>query len=297
MRDPSMAKASFPMQALMDRLSSSQMNLWAQYLPRELRHGDLKACRTSCKPSSGSALSKHHGNVTGGSVAGRVWELSRQPQGSREVQNAVDAAQDAKAVASMVCELQGHIWEASRCPHANHVLQKCIGLMRTEDLQFLVDELLCGNLPVQASRHKYGCRIVQQLLEHCSADQIHEFVEAIIAQASHVARHPFGNYVIQHLLSHASPERSRALRGKLQNDIRVLTSDPYGGAVLSKAMSVLPFDDKQALARSLVQDLDILASAACSRHGRPAAEAVLGFLEGCERSTVEAVLAHNYGSS
>lgn len=293
MRDQSMAQVSFPMQALMDRLGSSQMNLWAQYLPRELH---LKACDTSCKPSRGSVLNKQHINVTGASVRGRVWELSRQPQGSREVQDAVDAAQDAKAVASLVDELQGHIWEASRCPHANHVLQKCIGLMRSEDLQFLVDELLIGNLPVQASRHKYGCRIVQQLLEHCTADQVHAFAEAIIAQASHVARHPFGNYVIQHLLSHASPQRSRALREKLQKDIRVLASDPYGGAVLSKAMNVLPFDDKQALARSLVQDISILASLACGRHGRPAAEAVVGFLEGCERSEVEAVLAHNHGT-
>lgn len=275
----------------MARFGSAQMNLWASYLPRELRGGDLTACGISCKPNSELKLTKH--DATRAGVTGRVWELSQQPQGSREVQNALVVAQDDKAVASLVGELRGHIWEASRSPHANHVLQKCIGLMRPEDLQFLVDELIPHNLLVQASRHKYGCRIVQQLLEHCEADQIQSLAEVIIAQASHVACHPFGNYVIQHLLSHASPQRSQALREKLQKDIRVLASDPYGGAVLSKAMSVLPFDEKQALARSLIQDPSILTNLACSRHGRPAAEAALGLLQGYERSEVEAVLAHN----
>lgn len=279
-------QVAFPMKALMARIGTPRMDLWAQYLPPDLHAGDVQTHFSSAKPASGKIHPVHSGHKSTKcllgpvDVAGRVWELSRHPEGSREVQHAIDTAQHGDAVAELISELQGRIWETSRCPHANHVLQKCIGLMKPKHLQFLVDELCVGNLPVQAARHKYGCRIVQKLLEHCDADQVQHFADAIVSQTSHVARHPFGNYVIQHLLSHANPQRSQALRRQLQKDICVLATDPFGCAVLSTAMSALPFGDRLELAKSLVRDPDVLASVTSSRHGSPAASAARGLFKG-----------------
>jgi len=223
-------------------------------------------------------------------VAGSVLKLSRQTQGCRQVQHALDVAKDGKVVVALANELRNYVWETMRCPNGNHVLQKCIPMMQPQDLQFMLDELMCRNIPAQASCHKYGCRIVQKLLEHCNADQKRPLVEAIVTRISQIACNPFGNYVIQHLLAHADLEWSRILSDALQQNIRALASDPFGRAVLSKAVSVLHFDDKLALARSLVQEADLWTEVACSRLGQPAAFIVLELLQAQEREKAVAIL-------
>merc|ERR1719199_226882 len=110
-------------------------------------------------------------------LQGQVWDLARYQQGSRDVQQELDDADDYTRVV-LSRELQTHVWEASKCPHANHVLQKCIETLRPSDSQFIIDELLQSGprAVARAARHPYGCRVLQRLLEHCSADQMKTIV-------------------------------------------------------------------------------------------------------------------------
>lgn len=274
----------------MHRLGAAEKSCWEKYLPRGLEGIQPTISPSSSPAGGGSDSTPSECQSINAAVTGRMLKLSRQTQGCRQVQHALDSAADGKAVVALVSELHGHIWETMRCPNGNHVLQKCIPMMKPQDLQFMLDELMLRNVPAQASCHKYGCRIVQSLLKHCDADQKRPLVEAIITRASHVACHPFGNYVIQHLLANADLERSQILRDVLQKNIRALASDPFGRAVLGKAVSVLPLADKLALARSLVQEPDLWLEVACSRLGQPAAFTVLELLHGQEREKALDVL-------
>merc|ERR1712218_69696 len=95
-----------------------------------------------------------------------------------------------------------------RCPHANHVLQKCITLLQPDDVQFIVDELLGRDgLMVQATKHRYGCRIVQQLLKRCPSEQVERIVEVLLSDALALSCHPFGNFVMQCLLEHGTEDQ------------------------------------------------------------------------------------------
>ena len=64
-------------------------------------------------------------------LAGRVWELSQDSKGCRDVQLAIEQATD-ELRRLLVAEVAGHVLDAMRCPHANHVLQKCITSSRPE---------------------------------------------------------------------------------------------------------------------------------------------------------------------
>eukprot|EP00913_Durusdinium_trenchii_P035379 g33108.t1 len=98
-----------------------------------------------------------------------------------------------------------------RCPHANHVLQKCITCSRPQDCQFIVDEIMaCNGFVELAARHKYGCRIIQRLLERCPL-QVERIAAAILSDVSGIARHPYGNYVLQNLLEHGTPAHRHRL--------------------------------------------------------------------------------------
>lgn len=298
-------RMAFPMRAILQRLGAAEKSCWEKYLPRGLEGIQLSISPTPSptqEPSISPASSPTHTGSDAtpteyqsidAAVSGMMLKLSRQRQGCRQVQHALDVAKEGKDVVALVSELHGHIWETMRCPNGNHVLQKCIPMMKPQDLQFMLDELMLRNVPTQASCHKYGCRIVQGLLQHCDADQTRPLVNAIITCASHIACHPFGNYVVQHLLANADLERSRSLRDVLQKNIRALASDPFGRAVLSKAVCVMRLDDKLALASSLVQESDLWVEVACSRLGHSAAFTALELLQDPEREKALDVLLLN----
>jgi len=291
--------ASFPVRVLKARLEATD-GAWTAYLPDGVRPKNINPIDFSSKqmgltsPSPGKleASSKPEYQVKGVCVAGKVWPLAQDPQGCREVQFAIDSADEVEVV-TLAKELEGHIWEATCCPHANHVLQKLLEQLQPQDLQFVLGELLSGGLLLQASKHKYGCRIVQRLLERCQAEQVQLLVSILTPQAAFVACHPYGNYVIQKLLRCCHVKEAKPLRKALQEGVQSLGHDPYGTAVLSCAMQTLPFDERVELARALAQDTELLVDLACSRHGHQAAKAVVDVLTGQEQQSAIQVFTMN----
>ena len=72
-------------------------------------------------------------------------------------------------------------------------------------------ELRAGVVPM--SRHPYGCRIIQRILEHCHLPDIKESVKAQAEDAAlDLARDVYGNYISQHLVVHGSTEDRCARR-------------------------------------------------------------------------------------
>eukprot|EP00443_Scrippsiella_acuminata_P031154 CAMPEP_0115354862 /NCGR_PEP_ID=MMETSP0270-20121206/98810_1 /TAXON_ID=71861 /ORGANISM="Scrippsiella trochoidea, Strain CCMP3099" /LENGTH=190 /DNA_ID=CAMNT_0002777219 /DNA_START=42 /DNA_END=611 /DNA_ORIENTATION=- len=97
-------------------------------------------------------------------IAKSAWKLSRDQDGCRVVQQALEEADSDEARSALVETLRGHVWEAALCPHANHVLQKYIVTMKPAACQFMVDELAQRG-PAGSSklaRHKYGYRVFQR---------------------------------------------------------------------------------------------------------------------------------------
>lgn len=224
----------------------------------------------------------------------KVWTLSRDAAGCRKVQDALEAAGEDERVA-IANELQGHICEALRCPHANFVLQKCITVLRPTYLQFIVDEVLNkGQEAVsQAARHKYGCRIIQRLLEHCSPTQVDKLADALLEDSLPSCLHPYGNYVMQHLLEHGCETHRRRLLLILQQEASQLGSDHCACAVLGKAMTVAPREEQGPLAKALLRVPGLLSQMSHTRHGHQVAKLVLRALEGSEQ---EEARSHVYGN-
>lgn len=146
------------------------------------------------------------------------------------MQAALEAAPSDEVRADLATELHGHVAKAMRCPHANHVLQKCIALVRPESLQFVVDELLARDgLVVQAAKHRYGCRIVQHTLRRCSASQIACLVEALLQEVESLACHSIGRYTIQVLLEISTEDQRYRLIRAIERSMPRIGSNASGG--------------------------------------------------------------------
>jgi len=101
-------------------------------------------------------------------------------------------------------------------PYGNHVIQRCIHMKSafakdakdTEDMvraseimdqiQFVIDDVV-ENIE-QLSLHKYGCRVVQRSIEHCTDKQRVAILDAITACNERIAEDLYGNYVLQQVI-------------------------------------------------------------------------------------------------
>jgi len=307
---------ALPATALQHRLRTGGASLppWAAYLPKgygELSKRGLQARLYSQAFSSSASEASTSCASTGSLVAGRVWQLSQDEQGCRDVQHALESASSDQEREAIAAELQGHIWEAARDPHANHVVQKCVEAIPPFASQFIIDELLVVKQEklkesernqvgqrdgaALAAQHRFACRIVQRLLERCSADQVAEFADSLVQNAGAIARHPYGNYVLQHLLLHGSRQHRCKLEAFLEEEFHSLGEDSHGSAVLANILLRGETSLCRALAKRAMREPDKMLSMACSRHGHVAVQRLLDHLSGEELELARSQLLGSRG--
>jgi len=221
----------------------------------------------------------------GAALIDNAWKYSKDPQGCRHVQQAFDDAGTDEERMALTEGLKGHVWEAMKDQNANHVVQKCISTIRPHAAQFVIDELRQrGPTGVaQAARHRFGCRIMERLLEHCNAEQVKPLVEEILPDTLALCSHIYGNYVIQHLLEHGGPDVTSRITATLEENVSTISGDGYAGAVLAKALSHASEEESMSLANAFLKYADLVAAMSCSRWGHGAVKLALKLATAPER--------------
>lgn len=216
-------------------------------------------------------------------VKGRVWLLAQDPKGCRLLQEAIEGARSEASRWDLAMELRGHVAKAVRCPQANHVIQKCITAWQPEEVQFIIDELLARDgLLAQAARHRYGCRVVQQLFHMCAPTQMQPIAELLLQDALVFTCHPFGNYVMQKLLEHGTATQRHRLNQILGCHASAVCDTYPGRNVVSAALVHGVHEDQVRLVRALLQEPSLLQALVQQRAGKEVVMQVLQVVEGEE---------------
>jgi hypothetical protein len=206
-------------------------------------------------------------------VRGHIWELSQEAQGSRSVQSVLQEL-SSDDLEGLAVELKGHISDAARCPHANFVLQKFICQKAPKASRFIALELVNQGVEatVQAARHRYGCRIVQRLLEFCGRSEAAKLADFILSDAAGLCTHPYGNYTMQHILTHGQEGHRHRLVRMLIEDVHTTASNFHASAVIGEALRCGSQSDALDLARCLIDEPGLLSQMARTKHGHAAAQ-------------------------
>jgi len=186
-----------------------------------------------------------------------AWPMAASTASCRVVQRALEVAAPSKQVA-IAEQLKGRVLEASMCPHANHVLQKCVELLPSESLEFILVEL-SGHVETVA-RHRYGCRVLERLMER--AWQIESVVNEVLVDANQLCRHPFGNFVVQHVLKLGTSIQKHSVVSTLHADIQRLARHRVASHVVRCALAHASSADKQCLVNVLTADAEDFADLA-----------------------------------
>lgn len=70
---------------------------------------------------------------------------------------------------SIIQELDGNVLKCVKDQNGNHVIQKCVECVNPSQLQFIIGAF--WSQVFDLATHPYGCRVIQRILENCTAEQ------------------------------------------------------------------------------------------------------------------------------
>jgi len=209
------------------------------------------------------------------SIRGMAWRLSLDADGCFVVQDAIEFAREATAVAN---ELSGHILEASTGPHANYVVQKLIKHLPSDVASFMAQELLDSGRAAQCARHRFGCRIICRLLEFTLAQEstqhLVDFLLLVDSEALNLIHHKFGRHVAKSILEHALSRHKERVFNVIYMSLYSSAMHHHGSYVVEAALQLMPPTEQQLILSGLLDPM-ILQHLALSRFGWFVARTVL----------------------
>lgn len=288
--------------ALKERLQClNEAPSWAKYLPNELQAElherfqvsvDMNVCGTETSlPSEPLPDSELLPRVERAWWYERVWVLSRDDAGCREIQEAVDLASCDEEIVAIAAEMRGHVAEAVRCPNANYVMQKLIERLPSREVVFIFEELMKKgpDSVVHLARHRYGCRILQRMLKVDLPEYVTYLIDKLLTDAFATCTHPFGNYVMQRVLEEGSPHAQKCLVDILSKHVPEARPDTHTMAVYVKAFATCQKEARATLARAMLNAPELLSKMVAQMQGHQAARLrqMLKALRGAEHDQAQ----------
>ncbi|XP_039743713.1 pumilio homolog 2 isoform X6 [Pteropus medius] len=169
-------------------------------------------------------------------IRGHVLPLALQMYGCRVIQKALESiSSDQQVISEMVKELDGHVLKCVKDQNGNHVVQKCIECVQPQSLQFIIDAFKAQVFVL--STHPYGCRVIQRILEHCTAEQTLPILEELHQHTEQLVQDQYGNYVIQHVLEHGRPEDKSKIVSEIRGKVLALSQHKFASNVVEKCVT------------------------------------------------------------
>merc|ERR1712224_143688 len=104
------------------------------------------------------------------------------------------------------------------------------------------------------ARRRFGCRVIERLLKHCSRPQVLELGQEVLREAEALITHPFGNYVIQHILQYGAAEDQQQIVDILVTNIHRLSRHRVASHVIEAALAHSSPENQKLLMKALSAD-------------------------------------------
>lgn len=201
----------------------------------------------------------------------QVWNLaSVSKEGCLVVQDAIKAWAENRVSMSrrdlqkdVARTFHGLVIEAFQSQHANHVLCACLKNLPAEIMGFVTKELLAvdkdGRPWVEAAaQHKYGCRVLERLLEHSSMlDEDMLRLLSIVLNGDtcmKLVKNQYGNFVVQHILEHGTDSHRSHVAAVLDRDLLNLARHRIASHVVEKALLMCSKDDRSSIRQKIQEN-------------------------------------------
>ena len=156
--------------------------------------------------------------------------------GTRAVQKIVETVTSAKEVEVVVQALRSSVVTLIKDLNGNHVIQRCLHHLSSNDNQFIFDAV--ARHCVSVSTHKHGCCVLQRCLDYSSALQKRQIVQEVVNNALELVQDAFGNYVVQYVLDLGEAQVSAGIITNLLGHISALSVQKFSSNVVEKGLEL-----------------------------------------------------------
>lgn len=126
------------------------------------------------------------------------------------------------------------------------MLSRIVELLPAPSVEFIVQEFVGRGVAV--AKHKYGCRVLQRCIEHCTESQMCALGEELTRETEALCRHTFGNFVMQSLLEHGPVSCRRTVVRIMLQCLPQMRKHRIAHRVVQQAASCCGEEDRLALA-------------------------------------------------
>ncbi|KAF9916415.1 hypothetical protein BX616_003824 [Lobosporangium transversale] len=183
-------------------------------------------------------------------VAPDLVNISLNMHGTRAVQKMIEFLSTPQQIAIVVVALNPSVVTLIKDLNGNHVIQKCLNRLASEDNQFIYNAISAHCIEV--ATHRHGCCVLQRCIDHASASQKIQLVREITFNALALVQDPFGNYVVQYVLDLADNRFTDALIRRFIGNVCVLSVQKFSSNVIEKCIRVAEPETRKFLIEEMI---------------------------------------------
>lgn len=156
--------------------------------------------------------------------------------GTRATQKIIDELSSADHVDTLVDALASDPVNLIKDLNGNHVIQRCLTRLSSEQRQFVFDA--ASENCAEVATHRHGCCVMQRCFDYASDKQRKQLATEVINNATSLVQDAYGNYVVQYVLDLADQDVTDRIVRQLFGSITKLSMQKYSSNVVEKCLRV-----------------------------------------------------------
>lgn len=169
-------------------------------------------------------------------VSTDIVSINMNMHGTRAVQKLIECLANPQHIQAVIAALHPFVVNLIKDLNGNHVIQRCLQKLSTQDKQFIYDTVACKCIEV--ATHKHGCCVLQRCIDYASVEQKFMLVKEIASNALYLVQNPFGNYVVQYVLDLNEVQLNDMVISKFLGHISTLSTNKFSSNVMEKCLRI-----------------------------------------------------------
>ncbi|XP_010535560.1 PREDICTED: putative pumilio homolog 7, chloroplastic [Tarenaya hassleriana] len=180
---------------------------------------------------------------------GQLIRVSLNAYGTRVVQRLVETIKTRKQISLVKLALRPGFLELIKDLNGNHVIQRCLQCLSTEDNKFIFDAAtkFCADI----ATHRHGCCVLQKCIAHSIGQQKDKLISEISRNSLLLAQDPFGNYAVQFVIELRVPSAIATMLTQLKGHYVQLSMQKFSSHVVERCLTYCP-ESRPQIIRELV---------------------------------------------
>ncbi|TGZ77790.1 ARM repeat-containing protein [Ascodesmis nigricans] len=188
-------------------------------------------------------------------AAPRLVTIALNQHGTRALQKMIESLRTPEQINIVINALKNRVVELIKDLNGNHVIQKCLNRLKSEDAQFIFDAV--GEHCIEVGTHRHGCCVLQRCIDHADGEQKGRLIQQITLNSLALVQDAFGNYVVQYILDLGEAKYSEPVVLQFRGRVCDLAKQKFSSNVIEKCIRVAEPATKKILIEELADPNEI----------------------------------------